>query len=99
MVITELHLWRKVLLDLGRGTFPEAYLDSKLNEVYAPRAERPARQKPALETDTLAILFKALLDDSNTSTDYLYELLCLRDIFMLFLGFYALLRRSELVRV
>lgn len=99
MVLSELALWDKYLLELDFGRLPAEYLALKVEELFPSKGMAPAVPKPALAAHTVEVLLTELHKHWSITTDKIARTLVLRDVWLLCFGFYHLLRRSELVAV
>ncbi len=98
MVISELHLWKTTLLEIGDAIWPSEWCHHMINRIFPIRMEKPARAKEALTIGTIQRICTCLLSKAQ-STDYIERALALRDLLIITLGFTHLLRRSEIVQV
>ena len=98
MIKAELKLWKEAILEIGNATFPNDWLDLKVNRLFPANKANVHKAKEAFAVSSVRQILCHLLEKS-LSEDRIARALALRDIGILILGFGHLLRRSEITQV
>ncbi len=97
IIKTEMMLWWEILLKVGNATLPDLWLKYKINRIFSTRLVRKTAKE--LCSYTLIITIMRPLWTQRASSDSIAHIVALRNICILLLGFYHLLRRSEIMAV
>lgn len=91
-------MWKGVLLDLGVATFPKEFAERVTDRLFPRRQQKAVRVKTPLTWEVVERIIAGLMKNLDTDSA-ITEVLALRDILIIWMGFGHLMRRSELVDV